>query len=256
MPDPLHYEIIAGEIAGSKELSLIMDPVRYSEFVDLDPPLALDTFLRLRNVVMMRRFFSLELTDMAGRLGIPVAVFQELVEHPHYAVIDAAIIESAKRLSKLGTIDDVVKDVEVRAAKEMVLLGVTSPASAKEKHKALESLADRRSPKQSRNSQPIAERVFPQNLVDLIGLALQVGQQVGQLPHEQHEQREQREQKVIDVTANATSDTPPGAVSPAPPRTAQQLALPAGAEFVSPADDDSIDAEVLNVPGGKPVPGI
>lgn len=217
--DPLHHELIAGENAASKELSLIMDSIRYGQFADLDPPLPVDVFIRLRNIAMIRRFFSLTVEQISQRLILPIADINALTAHPHYQTVLSAINEAARKVAGMESIYSVAKEAETRIGKELLLTGVGG--SSREKFKALESLADRLSPKRPRaDGKQAAERVFSPDTIELIKMGLEVG-----LGH--------RDRKPAEVEAHVNRPNLP--------------ALPASIDVDT---DDTIDAETLNVPSG------
>lgn len=208
-----------------RDLQFVMSRVRYGQFIDLDPPLPLDAFLKLLNYVMLRRFFSFTREKLAERLGIPHADMEALESHVHYGVIDAAVLESARTLGSLKSIDDIAQDTALRAGQELAL--TATAGGVRERLAAVNALADRVSPKRSRAGDTTAKGPvihFPPNTVELMQLTFKM---VGE------RQAAQLEAKVERPTGEGT----------APP------ALPPG----DPAADTTIDAEVLNVPRQRAV---
>jgi hypothetical protein len=174
--DALSLEMKAGEVAASKELSLIVGAVQYGLFLDLDPPLTVPAFMKLRNVAMMRRFFGMSAEEMASRLAMPPEEMDTLLAHPHCGAVETALSEAAKRIGGLTSLDDVAKEAEVRAGKEMMLIALT--AGTREKMKALGDLADRRSPKPGRNRGEGKQvgKVFAADTLELIKLGWELHQ--------------------------------------------------------------------------------
>lgn len=224
--DPLSTEIATGEDTAAKEVALIMQPIRYSAFYDLDPPVAVDTFMRLRNVAMMRKLFSLSKIEMAARLGIETRVLDDLISHPHLPRLESAIVDSARRLSEQATLDDVAKSAEVIVAREMLHTAINAPSNSPIKHKALEGLADRVAPKRSRSEsgKGAAGRIFPPDTLELIRLGLDIGRQVAAI--------------------ESGSRPPTPAIGPGDPTS-----TPNTPDQVS--GTDVIDAEILNVPASE-----
>lgn len=176
--DALSQEIAAGEEAAAKEVALIMDGVRYGAFADLDPPLSVGEFLDLRKVAMLRRLFGHDVPMTATRLGRTVATINLLLRHPHFERVDNLIVENARKVGGATSLDELVKEMGVRAGKEMALMAATGPS--REKAAMLNALTDRVSPKQGRREKPSNARVFPDNLLETIKLGMELQKGVEQ----------------------------------------------------------------------------
>lgn len=208
-----------------RDLQFVMSRVRYGQFIDLDPPLPLDAFLKLLNYVMLRRFFSFTKEKLAERLGIPYPDIVALESHVHYKVIDDAVVESAKSLASLKSIDDIAQDTALRAGQELAL--TATAGGVRERLAAVNALADRVSPKRSRAGDTNAKGPvihFPPNTVELMQLTFRM---VGE-----------RQAAQLEATVERPTDSGGEGGAASPP------ALLPG----DPAADTTIDAEVLNVP--------
>lgn len=170
--DTLTREIAAGEEAAAKEISLIMDGVRYGAFADLDPPLSVGDFLDLRTVAMLQRFFGMDAARIATRLGRTITTINLLLRHTYFERVDDFIAENARKVGGATSLDDLVKEIGLRAGKEMGLMGMNAPA--REKVAALNALVDRVSPKQGRREKPSNARMFPNDLLETIRLGMEL----------------------------------------------------------------------------------
>ena len=176
--DPIEAEQQQGILDAQKELRLIMQGVPYSRFVDADPPLSVDLFLRLRNIVMMRRFFG-DLSDaqVAARMELSLEKLAEAEASPHVSAMREALEDSAKKIAGIESLADMAKLFEGRVAKEQALLAVAG--SSREKIKVLGDVADRVSPKKSRTGDGGGSpaRVFPEDLLKLIEAGVKMGRE-------------------------------------------------------------------------------
>lgn len=161
--DLLATEIAAGQDGVSRDLALIMGGVSYSAFTDLPVPL----FLRLRNLAMMLLFFDYDATAQAARLKVTLRERDELAEHPALERVKAAVASSGQMVAGLSTLDDVAKHVEVGVGKDLAVLSARAP-NIRERLKAQEAIADRRSPKRGRNEAKKSARVFPEELLQVL----------------------------------------------------------------------------------------
>jgi hypothetical protein len=170
--DALSQELAAGVEAATKEVSLITDGVRYGVFADLDPPLSVGEFLDLRAVAIMRRLFGYNEFRIAERLGKQRSTVDQLLAHPNFTRIDGVLLENVRRVGGATSLDELVKEVGVRAGKEAALMALGGPA--REKASAIAALVDRVSPKQGRREKPSNARVFPANLLATIKLGMEL----------------------------------------------------------------------------------
>lgn len=213
--DSFAAELDAGREAASRELAVVMEAVRYGAFMDLDPPLPVDAFLRIRHVAMADRFFSYDDAALAARLRLTPAQLEEARSHVHYPRIFSEITTAARRVNKLSTIDEIAQEVSVRVGKDMAL--IAARGSNRERQASLNALADRVAPKKTRADVPTTTRVFPPEVLELIKLGMELGEgRAGRA-------RSSVIARVDDVTA----------ASP-----------PLAADY----DDDAVDAEVLRLP--------
>lgn len=220
----------AGEDAARDELTVIMNHVRYGHFIDLEPPLHVDTYQKLLNLSMLRRFFSFDLDEIAARLHATQDELDELLTHEHYAAVERAVIEAAKAVNGADTIDKVAELAEPRVAKKY-LLEAFSGHNVREQMRAVDAMADRRAPKPSRRAgEGAAPMMFPADMLAVMQLAMEAGRRQGQ-------GQGQGQQAAL----------PPGA----PDHLVTSSVVP-----TDPENDDTVDAEVLNVPGARRAQGM
>lgn len=172
LKDPLTRVRKEQRAEAAQFMSLVTKGVPYSAFLDADPPLAVNTFAALRNVGTVDQFFDFDDAAICVRLEISKDELARYRENPHYPKIREALVTSARRLGGARTIDSLAENMEGEVAQELYAMGMLEK-SPREKIKALDAFADRRSAKKTRQEQVGSGMVLPERLLDVIKLGLE-----------------------------------------------------------------------------------
>lgn len=157
----------------------VVEHVLYSDFIDLEPPLAVDLFLKLRSLTILDRYFQLEDESILARMGIAQEHLDRLRAHPHYPPVLEAVKEKTSKLAKPRSMDDWAQEAQDRMASEMFLVAL-SDAGPRDRVPAIEAFLDRTSAKKGREAEKPAGMMFPDDALKIMKFALEMGQ--GQEP--------------------------------------------------------------------------
>lgn len=211
LSDPLAHAGRTARDETARMLSLVSKGVRYTDFMDADPPIeGVNVFEELRTVALVDKFFQLDDAEVCKRLRMKPENLEHYRQHPLYPQMVEALKASARRIGGVSTIDGLAETMEREVAHELLGIGLLE-MNVREKRSVLGDLADRRSAKKGRQGDGPQVLVMPDRWLELIQLA---------------------------------AGMEPRLLKQVP----QHPGLPPGPTIDIPAEDDDISADRLNVP--------
>lgn len=167
-------EPLANDLAIQRFFQLVLEHVRYQEFIDLKPPLSVDRFLQLRTLTILDRYYEVADEKIETRMGVSADHLATLRAHPHYGAVLASIEAHVEKLAKPRTMDEWAEEVEDRMAGEMFLAG-TSKAALRDRVPAIEAFLDRTSAKKGREAELPRTPMFPDDVQRIMEWSLKMG---------------------------------------------------------------------------------
>jgi len=195
--DPLTNATRTNRDETARWLSLVSRGVKYSDFLDADPPLGVNVFEELRTVALIDTFFQLDDAAILAKIDMQPDVLKGYRENPQYQPMVDALKGSAKRLGGADTVDGVAEAMEKEVVHEVYAMGMLE-GNAREKLKALTEFVDRRSAKKGREGDAGSALMIPERMLELMALGLEKERHL--LPPEP---RKIGEGSVIDIAAEA-----------------------------------------------------
>jgi hypothetical protein len=178
--DPAIETVERGAAAEARRfVALLIEAVPYSMFVDHPAlngePLSIPRFSRLRNLAILERFFGMGEAEIAEKLGSTLDHVQQVRSDPLSSVVSDAVRDAGSQLAKARTIDEWAEFAEHLIGGELLLSALHEP-SPRERLKAAEALADRRSAKKTRNQDEKKGLFFPPELLEKMRFAMTLGE--------------------------------------------------------------------------------